>query len=124
MTGRAPVQFGKPSDNFRVNASVVHALPPEGMEPTFSIPPIRDAAAARRFTAFDNTNFWHGLQNIGPKFDSPLSRDDKTASGSNYSSQMVVKKHKSNLLLAQCARSGADKLPALGQRRLRVYLSQ
>lgn len=76
MTGRPPVQFGPSFSDLPINAVYpFYALPEEGREPLTGLPPIRDAAAALTiYCDFDNTNFWHGLQNVGAAFDSPLQQ--------------------------------------------------
>ncbi|WGW02914.1 flavin monoamine oxidase family protein [Tropicibacter oceani] len=76
MTGRPAVKFGPNFSNLPVNAVYpFYALPEEGSEPQTGLPDIRDAAAALTiYCDFDNTNFWHGLQNVGPKFDADLQR--------------------------------------------------
>jgi phytoene dehydrogenase-like protein len=82
LTGRAPVSFGPNFTDLPINAVYpFYALPetgttPEaGTTPGLGLPAIRDAAAALTiYCDFDNTNFWHGLQNVGPMFDTPLQR--------------------------------------------------
>jgi hypothetical protein len=103
LTGRAQVQFGPNFSNLPVNAVYpFYALPAEGTEPSSGIPPIRDAAAALTiYCDFDNTNFWHGLQNIGPKFDSPLQRRQSAKSHQVLfpASEMVVQEARKQLAL-------------------------
>jgi monoamine oxidase len=76
VTGRPAVRFGPNFTDLPVNAVYpFYALPETGIEPETGLPKIRDAAAALTiYCDFNNTNFWHGLQNIGPMFDSPLQR--------------------------------------------------
>jgi phytoene dehydrogenase-like protein len=76
LTGRVPVRFGPNFTDLPINAVYpFYALPETGTNSTDGLPAIRDAAAALTiYCDFDNTNFWHGLQNVGPMFDSPLQR--------------------------------------------------
>lgn len=70
QTGRAQVKFGPNFSNLPVNAVYpFYALPKEG-----DTEEIRDQAPAALtiYCDFDNTNFWHGLQNVGEKFSSAL----------------------------------------------------
>lgn len=76
LTGRPPVRFGPNFTNLPINAVYpFYALPKTGSTSETDAPEIRDAAAALTiYCDFDNTNFWHGLQNVGPMFDSALQR--------------------------------------------------
>jgi len=84
MTQRPSVQFGPNFTGLPINAIYpFYALPEQARiqsaETTDeqSSPPIQgDAAAALTiYCDFNNTNFWHGLQNIGPKFTSKMQEE-------------------------------------------------
>lgn len=81
MTQRPSVQFGPSFTGLPINAIYpFYALPEQtriqstDSSDAQSSPPIRgDAAAALTiYCDFTNTNFWHGLQNIGPMFTSAM----------------------------------------------------
>lgn len=83
MTQRPSVQFGPNFTGLPINAIYpFYALPEQVRIQSSSdvdeqsSPPIRgDAAAALTiYCDFTNTNFWHGLQNIGPMFTSAMQK--------------------------------------------------
>lgn len=77
---RPPVQFGPNFTDLPVNAvypfygeNTLHALLKPGEKPPDAS--IQDVPAALTiYCDFDNTNFWHGLQDLGPPFTSPLQQ--------------------------------------------------
>ncbi|MFK8184542.1 MAG: flavin monoamine oxidase family protein [Phormidesmis sp.] len=89
QTGRPSVQFGPNFSNLPINAVYpFYSLPnhqrllgyttDQLSTEQVSDPTIRDAAAALTiYCDFDNTNFWQGLQNIGPMFTSELQMQQK-----------------------------------------------
>lgn len=107
QTGREPVQFGPNFTDLPVNAVYPFYSLPEGTEPppellkaSKSTPSIRDAAAALTiYCDFNNTNFWKGLQNIGPMFTSDLQQvqDDKKPQTLYSASRAVVDEAKKQL---------------------------
>lgn len=107
QTGRPPVQFGPNFSNLPVNAVYPFYSLPEGTEPppellkaAKSTPAIRDAAAALTiYCDFNNTNFWKGLQNIGPMFTSELQevQNDKKPQTLYAASRAVVDEAKKQL---------------------------
>ncbi|MEP4050607.1 MAG: FAD-dependent oxidoreductase [Litorimonas sp.] len=101
MTNRPSVRFGPNFSNLPVNAVYpFYALPEKGIEPNEGYPKIRDAAAALTiYCDFDNTNFWQGLQNLEPLFDSNLQRQQsgKSPQVMYPASEMVVKEAKRQL---------------------------
>lgn len=103
LTGRAKVRFGPNFSDLPINAVYpFYALPEEGSEPETGVPPIRDAAAALTiYCDFDNTNFWHGLQNVGRMFDRCLQpRESSKVPQVMYpASQKVVTEAKKQLAL-------------------------
>ncbi|MFQ3219195.1 MAG: hypothetical protein ACI8R9_001985 [Paraglaciecola sp.] len=95
MTARKPVKFGPNFSNLPVNAVYpFYALPKDQSESTPELPEIRDEAPAALtiYCDFDNTNFWHGLQNVGVMFTSALQdRESHKSPQVIYpASQMVV----------------------------------
>lgn len=81
LSQRPPVQFGPSFTGLPINSIYpFYALPEKDRVARFdsadeqSSPDIRgDAAAALTiYCDFNNTNFWHGLQNIGPMFSSEM----------------------------------------------------
>lgn len=81
MTQRPTVQFGPNFSNLPINAVYpFYALPEKQRilearsDDGDKSPPFRKYAEAALtiYCDFDNTNFWHGLQNIGPMFTSPM----------------------------------------------------
>ncbi len=103
LTQRPPVQFGPNFTDMPVNAVYpFYSLPEkrriQGVSDT--PPPIRDAAAALTvYCDFENTHFWQGLQNVGPKFTSPLQeREDARRPQVLYpASQAVVEEARRQL---------------------------
>lgn len=86
-TQRPPVQFGPNFTNLPINAVYpFYALPEKerilksgaGDEPSGSDIPSDLPAALTIYCDFNNTNFWHGLQNIGPMFTSKM-QDEQNA---------------------------------------------
>ncbi len=105
MTGRPPVQFGPNFSNLPINAiypfyalpeqvRIAEGRPASDTADTDSDSPINsDAAAALTiYCDFTNTNFWNGLQNIGPMFTSPMQefQNDKVPQTLYAASQAVV----------------------------------
>lgn len=87
MIQRPPVQFGPSFTGLPINAiypfyalSEKERILTGGDADDQSSPPIRgDAAAALTiYCDFNNTNFWHGLQNIGPMFTSKMQEEQNT----------------------------------------------
>lgn len=81
-TGRPPVQFGPNFTDLPINAIYpFYSLPEQNRVLTGQTAGIRDAASALTiYCDFTKTNFWHGLQNVGPKFTSPLQERENAKS--------------------------------------------
>ncbi|PYG34792.1 flavin monoamine oxidase family protein [Pelagimonas varians] len=95
MTGRDAVGFGPNFSNLPINAVYpFYALPKDNAESVSELPEIRDDAPAALtiYCDFDNTNFWHGLQNVGDMFTSDLQtrENDKTPQVLYPASELVV----------------------------------
>lgn len=87
MTQRPSVQFGPSFTGLPINSiypfyalSEKERIQAGGDADDQSSPPILgDAAAALTiYCDFNNTNFWHGLQNIGPMFTSEMQKEQNT----------------------------------------------
>ena len=78
QTSRDPIQYGPNFSSLPINAVYpFYSLRRAGDDDPA---PRADAAAALTiYCDFDNTNFWKGLQNIGPLFDSALQRREREA---------------------------------------------
>ncbi|WP_296704010.1 FAD-dependent oxidoreductase [Algoriphagus sp.] len=66
-TGQPPINFGPSFTDLPINA-VYPFYPIEGVSNS-------NPAALTIYCDYNNTNFWQGLQNVGPKFDSPLQKE-------------------------------------------------
>lgn len=125
QTGRPSIQFGPNFTDLPINSVYpFYALPvhkqllgiDDGLE---AAPEIRDAAAALTiYCDFNNTNFWKGLQNVGPKFDSPLQQEMNNAQPQVMyaASQAIVDEAKRQFQLLFGANSVPD--PVLTSYRL------
>lgn len=74
LSGRPSVEFGPNFSDLPVNAVYpFYALPEHVAAAKRKNPAIRNAAAALTiYCDFEKTDFWHGLQTVGPLFASPL----------------------------------------------------
>ncbi|SEK93517.1 NAD(P)-binding Rossmann-like domain-containing protein [Aquimarina amphilecti] len=75
-TGRPNIEFGPNFTDLPINSIYpfysVEDLEVDHKKGTVSIISGEEPAALTLYCDFNNTNFWKGLQNIGPKFSSPL----------------------------------------------------
>ncbi len=75
-TGRPNIEFGPNFTDLPINSIYpfysVEDLEVNHKEATVSIISGEQPAALTLYCDFNNTNFWKGLQNVGPKFTSPL----------------------------------------------------
>ena len=78
ITGRPPVQFGPNFTDLPIGAIYpFYSLPEQNRVLAGHTAQIRDAASALTiYCDFNKANFWHGLQNVGPKFTSPLQEKE------------------------------------------------
>lgn len=67
LTGQEPVKGGPSFTDLPINA-VYPFYPLDGISAT-------SPAALTIYCDFNNINFWNGLQNVGPKFSSPLQQE-------------------------------------------------
>ncbi len=81
LTQRPDVQFGPNFSNLPINAVYPFYALPEIQRilqatsdecETSTLNPSKEPAALTIYCDFNNTNFWHGLQNIEPMFTSPM----------------------------------------------------
>ncbi|WP_299434992.1 FAD-dependent oxidoreductase [uncultured Aquimarina sp.] len=75
-TGRPNIEFGPNFTDLPINSIYpfysVEDLDVDHKKGTVSIISGEEPAALTLYCDFNNTNFWKGLQNVGPKFTSPL----------------------------------------------------
>jgi len=88
QTSRSPVEYGPNFSDLPVNAvyPFYSLRRPDNDNPT---PRAHAAAALTIYCDFDNTNFWRGLQNIGPKFSSTL-QDEQNEKGVMFPASVAV----------------------------------
>jgi len=76
FTGRPSIEFGPNFTDLPINSIYpfysVNDLEVDQVSTTVKIKSANDPAALTLYCDFNNTNFWKGLQNVGPKFTSPL----------------------------------------------------
>jgi len=83
-TGQPPINFGPSFTDHPINA-VYPFYPVDG-------PSNDNPAALTIYCDYNNTNYWQGLQNVGPLFDSKLQREHSIPPQTLFAaSQMVVK---------------------------------
>jgi len=75
LTGQTAVEFGPNFTDLPANSVYpFYTTDVVGSSPEAMAERLKRPAALTIYCDWDNTNFWHGLQNVGPKFDSPLQR--------------------------------------------------
>ena len=95
-TGRPVIEFGPNFTDLPINAIYpfysINDLEVDQKKGTVTIKSGEEPAALTLYCDFNNTNFWKGLQNVGPKFSSPLQDvyDQKKAQTIFPASQAVV----------------------------------
>ncbi len=93
LTGQTSVQFGPNFTDLPANAVYpFYTTGVTGTDEASMQERLQRPAALTIYCDWDNTNFWHGLQNIGPKFTSPLQevQNNKEAQTVFPASQTVV----------------------------------
>jgi hypothetical protein len=89
QTGRPPIQYGPSFSSLPINA-VYPFYSLRRLENPDPTPREHAAAALTIYCDFDNTNFWRGLQGIGPKFTSPLQEEHNAEGVMFPASEAVV----------------------------------
>ena len=73
LTGQIPVQFGPSFTDLPANAVYpFYTTDVTGTDARAMRERLQRPAALTIYCDWDNANFWHGLQNVGPKFESDL----------------------------------------------------
>jgi monoamine oxidase len=73
LTGQTPVEFGPNFTDLPANAIYpFYTTDITGTDPVAMRKRLRRPAALTIYCDWDNANFWHGLQNVGPRFESDL----------------------------------------------------
>ncbi len=73
LTGQIPVEFGPNFTDLPANAIYpFYTTNVQGTDPAAMKERLGQPAALTIYCDWDNANFWHGLQNVGDKFTSPL----------------------------------------------------
>jgi len=81
-TGQAPINYGPSFTDLPINA-VYPFYPIDG-------PSNNNPAALTIYCDYNNTNFWQGLQNVGPLFDSKLQEEHSQAPQTLFAASQAV----------------------------------